>query len=113
MWAKTANKCKNCATNLYSHKAKGLCTKCYRVFRELEKIDKLESTDKDAFEILYTFIPFTIHAELKQKDIAQQKEKLKKAVKDRRLRYIELYGAIESGALDMNILRLEDVFNEI
>lgn len=110
-WTSKYKKCTNCNTSLFPHKAKGLCTKCYRTFNEMQKVD---NANEIALDILrHKFLSVHKINDTKQKPFSIQKEIIQKAIKYRRLKYLELYGSIESGSINVDILKLESIFNDI
>jgi hypothetical protein len=44
-WSKKFGKCQQCGTKRFKHKAKGLCTRCYRLLRKLEQVDRWDLSD--------------------------------------------------------------------
>lgn len=110
-WASKYNKCTNCNTSLFTYKAKGLCIKCYRTFKEMQKLDNATEMELDILR--HKFLSVHKISDTKQKPLSVQKKIIKKAIKYRRLKYLELYGSIESGAINVDILKLESIFNDI
>ena len=110
-WSKRFEKCTSCDTVLFEHKGNGLCSRCYSVSKEIEK---LNAASGQVLEILiYKFIPVRDVINVKSESIAKQKEIIKKHIISKRLYYLKLYGQIKNDSLAVDIVRLEDIFNEI
>lgn len=44
-WSREYNKCKNCSTIRFKHKARGYCEKCYPNVKRIEKVKKWKYTN--------------------------------------------------------------------
>jgi hypothetical protein len=108
-WSRKFNRCLECNTSIYPHKSGGFCSRCYRANKEIEKLNN--SDDIEHFKYKYLGV-HGIQA-ISGRPIANQKQAIRKAIRAKRLYYLKLYGQIESGQLSIEILRLEEIMNEI
>jgi hypothetical protein len=44
-WSSKYEKCQECGTQRYHHRAKGLCTRCYQLVQKLKQIDQWDFAD--------------------------------------------------------------------
>jgi len=44
-WSRNFEKCQQCGTKRFKHKAKGLCTRCYRLVRKLDQVTAWNLSD--------------------------------------------------------------------
>ena len=49
-WARKHQRCINCSTTRYSHKARGYCTRCYRLVKRIEEIKKWDITNPSSLK---------------------------------------------------------------
>lgn len=110
VWSKKENKCKNCLTTLFKHKAQGFCYKCYPIIQKMNAIDCAHENELYCLKIYYQ-IEFSLNNDLADK--IKLRNEIKESIKQIYLHYIELYGKIENNLLKVDILRLEYIFNEI
>ena len=112
IWSVKNDYCISCNSTIYPHKGKGLCSKCYRVYKEFENLDKADEIDIEKF--IYKYIPFSKdRSELKSQTLNAQKEQIKIAIENRKLRYLKWYGQIETGSANADILKLEMILNDL
>ncbi len=110
-WSKHSEKCTSCNTTLFEHKGNGLCSRCYSVSKEVQKLNAATGQDLEMF--IYKFIPVRDQINIKTKSDIEQKKTIKKYILSKRLGYLKLYGQIENDSLKVDIVRLEDILNEI
>ncbi len=109
-WSRNHQRCISCNSTYFNHKARGLCTKCYRVHRESEKIHKFND---DEFEIQKNKLPFFTIRHYEEKKIIITPKILIKELESKKLKYLRQYGAIESDNINVDVVKLEMILNEI
>jgi hypothetical protein len=110
-WGVKNKNCSSCNTTLYPHRSNGLCTKCKRVYEEIEKLKNANEGELEDFRYKYISIPMIY--EIKSKDIEVQKDIIKSKIENKKLLYLRLYGAIESRKINVDIVKLEMILNEV
>jgi len=106
-WSRDFVRCQSCSTQLFRHKAKGYCERCYRVEKEIQKLQDLSDQELHKRSVeLFGVQP-------------ARKEYLSVAViserySDIKLRWLKLYGAIDRDPTILsNILVVEEILNEV
>lgn len=110
-WSKDFKSCKSCDTTIFEHKGKGLCSRCYSANKEIEKLNSSHGQNLELF--IYKYIPVRDIVSLKSKSVVTQKKIIKKNIEYRRLRYLKFYGLIRKNSLTLDILQLENIFNDV
>ena len=110
-WSVKHRNCISCNTTLYPHKSNGLCTKCKRVYEEIEKLKNANEGELEDFRYKYISIPMIY--EIKSKDIEVQKDIIKIQIENKKLFYLRQYGEIESRKINVDIVKLEMILNEV
>ena len=49
-WSKNYDKCQNCGTERFKHKARGYCTRCYGPVMALEQVDRWNPSDPQSLK---------------------------------------------------------------
>jgi len=111
VWSTSNNRCRSCETTYYKHKAKGLCLKCYRAYREIDRLNR--AGEEDLEEYMYKFVSVRDIPELKLKNILEKKQIIKKYIESKRLRYLKLYGLIQNKKRNVDVLTLEHIMNDV
>ena len=110
-WSKHFEKCKSCNTTLFEHKGNGYCTRCYSAIKEITALNQAFGQTLEMF--IYKYIPVQEVQKIKAESIEMQKKTLEKCIIYKRLHYLKLYGEIDSDSVDVDILKLENIFNDI
>lgn len=111
MWSRKHENCQSCNSALFEHKARGLCTMCYRVDRKKSKMEN-ELNDLSDYVIFETKRPLLPHFYWS----CNKRDQIISAIleqEESKLHYLKIYGRLESGEMKPSLLNFEFIFNEI
>lgn len=111
MWSRKNEFCTSCKSTHYNHAGKGLCTSCYRVYNTKKKLEvEIDSmSTQKLFELKRPELPHSYWA-------INDREQIKEALlnqEEQKLYYLKWYGQLETQNEDLDLLRFEELFNEL